>query len=149
MSSENVEIIRRLQELMVSSFGREEELDGAPAEGWDPVWELLAPDISVPVSPHLPHGGDWVGHKGYRDLIEQVATWRRTIGGPELTYLDMEDDHVLLVIEFEGQSVKTGRTYPVRMVELYKLRDGKITELIPYYWDATPMADAEHEEEAS
>jgi hypothetical protein len=112
--------------------------------------ELLDPAISVPVCPSLPHGGDWVGHDGYLNMIEQVTKWRKTIGGRRSSrILDADDDHVLLIITFESESVKTGRTFPIRMVEVYTLRDGKITELVPYYWDIAPMLEAEREDEAA
>jgi hypothetical protein len=147
MSEENVEIVRRFQKLMVESHARD---DRTPAGGWGQVLDLLDPAISVPVCPSLPHGGDWVGHDGYLKMIEQVTKWRTTIGGQRSSYiLDAGEDHVLLVITFESKSVKTGRTFPIRMVELYTLRDGKITELIPYYWDIAPMLAAEREQQSA
>ncbi len=146
MSQENVEIVKRFQRLMVESYGRD---DRTPEEGWAPVLELLDPDISVPVCPSLPHGGDWVGHHGYLKMIEQVSKWRRAIAGNRSSSIvEAGDDHVLLSITFACQSIKTGRNLPIRMVEVYTLRDGKITELVPYYWDTEPMLEAEREDTA-
>lgn len=146
MSQDNVEIVRRFQQLMVQSYAQE---DRTPVGGWGSVLELLDPAISVPVCPSLPHGGHWVGHDGYLKMIDQVTKWRKTSGGRRSSrILDAGDDHVLLVITFESQSVKTGRGFPIRMVELYTLRSGKITELVPYDWDIAPMLGAEGDVES-
>lgn len=143
VSKENVEIVKRFEELLIPSF---KDGDASSQGGFDQVLELLDPAFSAPVCPSLPHGGDWVGHDGFLKMCEAVRDSRKTIEHSERTYLDAGDDRVVMTVSFTAESVKTGRPFPVRMVEIFTVRDGKIAELVPYYWDTAPAIEAERDE---
>jgi ketosteroid isomerase-like protein len=134
MSQENVEIVKRFQELSMATMERRGDYRG--------VLELLDPDVVVRVCASLPHGGEWVGHDGFVQMSNAVAGSRRTTTIPEFTHLDAGGDYVVVLISFMSQALQTRQAVPIRMVEVFTVRNGKITSLDPYYEDTVPFFKA-------
>ncbi len=144
VSKENVAIVKRFEELLIPSF---KDGDASSHGGFDQVLELLDPAFSAPVCPSLPHGGHWVGHDGFLKMCEAVRNTRRTIEHSERTYLDAGEDSVVMTVSFTAESSQTpGGPFPVRMVEIFTVRDSKSPSSFPYYWDAAPAIEAERDE---
>jgi ketosteroid isomerase-like protein len=139
VSQENVEIVRRFENLMAD----EEARDAARAAGrafdedrMQQVLELLSEDVAFRPFPGMPgHGGDWIGRDGYLEMCEAYGSAWEPAENLELEYLDGGGDKVVILISFDSRSKITGETVPVRMVEIITVRDGRITELVPYYHD--------------
>jgi ketosteroid isomerase-like protein len=136
VASDNVELVKRFEKLMVDTFN-EGKGDFAP------VLELLTEDVVFDVGPSLPYPGRHVGHEGFVKMAEAVnRAWEYpTFDNVELEYLDAGDDRVLLLVSYAPRSRQTGRIVPTRMNEVIRIRDGKISELIPYYWDTVPILE--------
>ena len=41
-----------------------------------------------------------------------------------------------------GESLHTGKTVPMRMVEFFRVADGKIVEITIFYWDTVAVVEA-------
>lgn len=140
MSKENVEVVKRFESLMVPSLGEE---DAASAHaGFEKVAEVLAPDVAFHATRSIPHGGDYVGYERFRQMSEQFRELWTIVGDVKLDYLDCGGDKVLTVAEFTAESRHTGRQVPVKMVELVTVRDGRIADLVAYYYDTVPIIEA-------
>jgi ketosteroid isomerase-like protein len=140
LSKENVEVVKRFESLMVPSL---DEKDAAAAERkLDEVLELLDPEVAFHASPSIPHGGDYVGHDRFLQMCEQFRELWNIPGGVDLEYLDAGGDKVVTLASFSFESRHTGRSAPTRMVEVVTVRDGKIKELVAYYFDATTIIEA-------
>ncbi len=110
MAQENVEVVRRFEEMMIPSLGAK---DSSHARGgFDEVLELLDPEIVLTVASSL------------------------------LEYFDGGDDRVIIVVDPTFQSKATGKTIHHRMVEIFSVQNGKITRLVPYYWDTALLVEA-------
>jgi len=139
--SEALDVVMRFESLMVQRLRTE---DGVSAEERSrQILELLDPDIVFHVTPSLPHGGDHVGHDGFFELGEAFTrTWNLIEGGNH-EYVDAGDNRVIVLTNPSVfQSKETGRVVSFRMVELVTVRNGKITEFIPFYWDTVAMVEA-------
>ena len=90
----------------------------------------------------MPHGGEWVGHDGFVEMSNAIVGARTVTDVPEFTYLDPGDEHVVVIIRFTHEVHDSGETAQIRMVEIFKLRHGKIASLEPYYEDTVPFAIA-------
>jgi ketosteroid isomerase-like protein len=140
MSQENVEVVKRFETMMVPSLQEEDE---ATAQGgFEQILELLDENVAFRPTPSLPHGGDWIGHDGFFKLGEAfIAAWELPTG-VEFEYLDGGGDKVVILARFDSVSRHTGKTVEFKMVEIVTVRDGKITELVPYYYDTIPIVEA-------
>ena len=140
MSSENVEVVKRFESLMVPSI--EEDDARAAGSGFDQVLALLDPDVTFHATSSLPHGGKYTGHDSFLKMCEQFRDLWDLVGGVELQYIDGGGDKVITLASFTAESKHTGKTVPVRMVEEVTVRDGKIVELVAYYFDTVPIIEA-------
>jgi ketosteroid isomerase-like protein len=137
MSESNIEVVKRFQAAMVDMFHTGEA-------GYEKVLQYLDPDVVFRVGPSLPYGGTHVGHDGFLKMARGVGkAWQYPeLGHVELQYFDADDDHIVVVASYDVESRQTGRTTRVQIVEIITLRDGRISELVPYYWDTVSIVDA-------
>src|SRR4051794_29574628 len=135
MSQENVEVVRRFQEL-----GTAYESEMEPPSDYSEILELLDPNIVVRVARSLPHGGEWVGHDGFVAMMNSIIGARRVSDEPEIIYLDGGGDYVICLITFNHEVHHAGsEVEPMRMMEVFTVRNGKIATLDPYYEDTVPF----------
>ncbi len=125
MSQENVEIVRRANEQLLASG----EL----------AWDLMHEDITV-LDYDTPDQEEYRGHAGVAQWLEEWgAAWSEWTYEPE-QYIDAGD----LVVVFTHTTAK-GRGSGVELDReegvVYKLRDGKITD-IEYYNDRAEALEA-------
>jgi ketosteroid isomerase-like protein len=104
--------------------------------------DCLHPDVVIHIPPSMPYGGDHIGHEGFLRMgAAMTSTWRVT-DGLDMWFVDIGDDQVVCFVAFLGESRHTGRTVPMRMVERYRLVDGRIAEIELFYWDTAAIAEA-------
>ncbi len=130
MSEANVELIKRFQQASMSGMERDDD--------YREVLDLLHPDVVVRVCRSLPHGGEWRGHDGFVAMSRAVVASRRPLSTPSFTYLDCEP-YVVVLITFMSEALHSSASVPIRMLEVFTFRDGKIASLEPYYEDTVPF----------
>lgn len=102
---------------------------------------LFHPDFRIVEAEGLPYGGVRKGVDGLLGLVREVfSTWQDC--RVDVQQLVAEDDCVIVLAEMTG----TGRSSPVpfRMpiAELYRIQDGRIIEIRPFYFDTKALHDA-------
>jgi ketosteroid isomerase-like protein len=48
-------------------------------------------------------------------------------------------------VSFTGEARRTGRVVDVRMVEIFRVADGKVVDIVNFYWDIPEMLAATEE----
>jgi ketosteroid isomerase-like protein len=135
--SEALEVVKRFEALMVQRL----QEDGMSAEERSRrILELLDPEVVFRVTPSLPHGGDHVGHEGFRRLGERFTEAWHLVSGGNHEYHPIGDDRVVVFTNPSVfQSRATGETVSFRMVELVTVKNGRIVEFIPFYTDTVAL----------
>lgn len=112
---------------VVAELGRRfRAADGSAAE-------LLAPDFRIEQPASLPHGGWHDGLAGMGAMGAAFAEhWERTIGEADLR--EWGDGAVQLTTQ-TWTAKATGRSATVDVVELFRVRDGLITEIRVFQQD--------------
>lgn len=135
MSQNNVDVVRRFEELMAVEEGADEGAAFAQSRV-ERAMELLDEAVAFRPFPGMPgHGGDWIGRDGFLEMCKAYGTAWEAARNVTFQYLDAGDDKVVILLSFDSTSKVTGRMVPVQMVEVITLRDGRILELVPYYYD--------------
>ena len=112
--------------------------DMGTAEEADPFDE----GIVIHEAASLPYGGDWTGKDGLRALMDRIASVANLSVSPAgVELFDVGHGHVITRQTALLSSPGTGETLPVQMVEVYKLVNGKITDIDVYYKDTKAMSD--------
>jgi ketosteroid isomerase-like protein len=140
MSQENINVVRRFEELMVPAL---DESDAhASQKRLEEIKAILDPDVVFYASPTIPHGGTYRGYDAFFKMGEQFRDLWDISAGVELKYVDGGGDTVITLAKWTGVSKLTGKAVPVDMVEVLTLKDGRITELRAYYEDTVALSQA-------
>ncbi|MFI6504808.1 nuclear transport factor 2 family protein [Nonomuraea typhae] len=108
-----------------------------------PVAELLDPEVVLHQAPGLPFTGTgaWRGHDGMeRFLAAFSATWS------SMEFLEQEHwgDAATVVVRnrVRFRSRATGEEVETLIVQLVTVRDGRMLECRPFYWDPQAITAA-------
>jgi ketosteroid isomerase-like protein len=105
---------------------------------FDKAEEMLHDDLVITEADNLPMAGVYKGKTALRQLyikvmgMMDVAALNRvqtTTGG----------DYAVTILSFEFQDKNLP---PAHLCELFRFRDGKVCEIVPYYFDAAPVVAA-------
>lgn len=140
MSQENVEAVKQFEEMMVPSLQEEDE--ETAKKRFAAILDLLDDEVAFVPCESMPHGGDYIGHEGFVKLGEAFSEAWDLPTGVDFQYLDGGGDKVVILARFDAVSKHTGKSVEFKMVEIITVRDGKILELVPYYYDTVPIKEA-------
>jgi hypothetical protein len=102
------------------------------------VLQVVAPDAITREAPSLPYGGEFQGPDGMGRLLKQVfSTWAKF----EFELKELIDGGETIVALLQARITQRGadQATEMPMVEIWRLRDGKVVELVPYYWDTAQL----------
>ena len=104
---------------------------------WTKAATLMTEDILIREAPTLPFAGEFRGVEAMRELFGRVQSTGVT--GAHLHQVTTGGDWVVALVDLllEGDP-------PVRcpLAEAFRLQNGKVCEIIPYYFNADLMARA-------
>ncbi|MEV4256008.1 nuclear transport factor 2 family protein [Spirillospora sp. NPDC049652] len=107
------------------------------------VAAYLDPDVVLYQAPGMPFSGtgEWRGHEGMERFMAAFGdTWE------SMEFLGQEhwgDAGTVVVsnrVRFRAKA--TGRDVETRIVQLIKVRDGRMLECRPFYWDTAAITEA-------
>jgi uncharacterized protein len=115
----------------------------------DGMRALLHPDFAVSEADGLPYAGIYRGGDGWQKLCRAVITvWKKF--HIELLELVCESDTQAVVrFAISGRSSVSGREFNSTVLELWRIDDGKIREILPYYWDTHELHLAHKDAQAA
>ena len=95
---------------------------------------LLHPEARVIEADSLPFGGIASGFKGFTQLVRQVFT---TFANTAVTIDEYiaEGNTVVVLATMSGQSKASGEAFSMAISEIWRIQDGLITEIKPFYHD--------------
>jgi hypothetical protein len=116
-------------------------LAAAAAGDREAMSRLAAPDITVIEADSLPFGGRHVGLDAFTALVRTV------FGALEATRLAVEQfvpgpDCVVVLATLRGRSHRDGSEVEMPIAEVWRIKDGLIREVQPYYFDVARMCEA-------
>ena len=94
----------------------------------------LHPDVRLFEAESLPYGGTAEGPDEFARIVNLVFnTWE----GIELTFDEFigDGDTVMVMLEMKGKGKSTGKHFTCPIAELFHMKDGKILDVRPFYFD--------------
>ena len=113
----------------------------ASAKGdWDKFFAGVTDETEFHEAPSLPYAGTYRGKADIMRGTKQVfGAWE------DFSYQIMQytagGDLVVAHIMISGIGRKTGKSFSMPIMEMWRLRDGKVVELRPFYWDTARCAE--------
>lgn len=115
---------------------------GGPGEA---SFDLLAPFFAADVELHqadaLPYGGVWRGHDGMKQFFLMMGEAWESFDMVEQEFLAVGETAVVLT-QVCARARATGRELSFPILQAITVKDGRITEVRPFYWDTQAIADA-------
>ena len=124
----NVAAVRKFWDVTLAG-----DLDAASA--------LLDEQVVVREPRGLPYGGDFCGISEWRGVIQEAGTCVRTAFVAPARFNAVDGESVLMRVRVRFTSRQTGRSTDTDVVELLKVREGRITEIDVYYRDPDAVVD--------
>lgn len=116
-----------------------EMFDALAAGDIDRMVKVFTPDVAVHEAENLPYPGTFVGVDAFRnDLLGKIQAMSDLVVKDRQTV--QAGDRVLVSMIGEFTSKVTGRTVSMPMVEVYSIKDGRVSEIDVYYKDTLKMA---------
>jgi ketosteroid isomerase-like protein len=134
VSQENVELVRSINEAW-------ERDDYSSVEWADPEIEFALADGPDPAS--------WTGVDGMVDGWHAFKSTWEDFRGEATEYRDLDDEHVLVLAHFRGRAKTSGldlAQMTTQQASLFRIRDGKVTNLTLYFDPGRAYADLGLEE---
>jgi uncharacterized protein len=108
-------------------------------------FELLAPyfapDVTLYQADALPYGGTWRGHEGMeRFFVAMSQTWE-SFQMVDQEFLATQGTAVVLT-KVRARARATGRELEFPILQTIRVKEGRITEIHPFYWDTAAIASA-------
>lgn len=114
----------------------------APGGGdFAPIAATLDPDCVLYQPASLPYGGEWRGPEGFQAWMKAFGeVWSHLEVRDPQFYPSGEDvivsrSHVYAVSRVTGQAVD----WP--LMQFFRIKDDRIAELRPFYWDTAALLD--------
>lgn len=111
---------------------------------WAKAATLMTDDILITEASNLPFAGVYRGLQGMRELF---ATVQSTMGvvGVDMRQVTAGGEWVVVLLD-----LLVAGTPPVRvpLAEAFRLQDGKVCEILPYYFDASLVVKAAESRQA-
>ncbi|MGA8116422.1 MAG: nuclear transport factor 2 family protein [Actinocatenispora sp.] len=108
-------------------------------------FDLLAPFFAFDVVLHqaesLPYGGAWRGHEGMEQFFLAMSRTWESFDMVEQEFLATGETAVVLT-QVRARARATGRELTFPVLQAITIREGRIVEVRPFYWDAAAIADA-------
>lgn len=110
---------------------------------FDAMKALLDPNIRVVEAKGLPYGGVWEGIDAFMQLMTNIFNiWKDC--SVEVKQLIADGEWVVAMTEMSGKGVNSGMPFKMPLAEVYRVSDGRILEITPYYFDVKVLSDVYH-----
>jgi ketosteroid isomerase-like protein len=104
------------------------------------VKTFLDPGIRVIEAESLPYPGVWEGLDGFVTLLETVfGIWKDC--HLDVRHLVADGEWVVALLEMRGAETKSGIPFKMPMAEVFRVKNGKVVEITPYYFDTKLLHD--------
>ncbi|KAF7560756.1 hypothetical protein G7046_g3384 [Stylonectria norvegica] len=106
----------------------------AGGASFDEFASTLSPDVVLHQTPDLPWGGEYRGVERYADWAAKMSDCFTSVDVQDAKFLE-NGDQVVVLCTLVTKARRNGETLRHPMVQVITVKDGKITDFRPFYWN--------------
>jgi ketosteroid isomerase-like protein len=115
---------------------------GPGTASFDLLAPYFAPDVELHQADGLPYGGIWRGHDGLeRFFVTMSQTWA-AFDLSDQEFLATTPELAIVLTHVHARVRATGKELDFPILQLLRIKDGRIAEVRPFYWDTAAIATA-------
>ncbi len=103
------------------------------------AFALLSPEFRLVQAASLPYGGVYIGVEGVVHFFEKFFDFWATFKSRDVSYFEVEDK-VFATSTIVG-TTKKGKHIEMKMVQVFKVEEGKLTKAEPFYFDTALLSE--------
>jgi len=107
---------------------------------WEKIEDMLSDDFVIREAESLPFHAVYHGKSGLRDLYAYMTGYWTNFRA-ELKAVTVGDNYIVGLLEASGTAKSTGRSFSMPIAEIIRLREGKIVEIYPIWWDTMHVSN--------
>ncbi|AUX42405.1 uncharacterized protein SOCE26_038360 [Sorangium cellulosum] len=115
--------------------------DTGKTDDFETILSFMDPDLVIQEAESLPYGGTYHGPEGFHRLIARVFESVRSLH-VEVEGMLADGDQVIAMLRVKLGLKGSDREFETKVAEYWRLRDGKVIELRPFYWDTAALVSA-------
>ena len=119
----------------------------AKASGKEASFQAIAatldPAVVLHQSPDLPFGGEYFGHDQYEQWAIAMSSIFDKLEVAEQQWFE-SGEVVVVICRFKTHSRQNGSFQDQPMAQVVTVKDGKITDFRPFYWNVPAYTSAAH-----
>jgi len=128
VAEKNIAVVKKAYEALTNNLGM------------DVFLSHFAPDAEIHEAPSLPYGGVYKGMEMLPTGMAAIFTAFEDFRFNILNFLT-GDDLVVVHLMLTGRGKKTGKTFSMPLMEMWRIRDGKVIEVRPFYFDTARVIE--------
>ena len=114
----------------------------AGGASFDEFAGTMSPDVVLHQTPDLPWGGDYHGIERYSDWAAAMSDCFTSVDVQDAKFLE-SGDQVVVLCTLVTKARRTGETLRHPMVQVITVKDGKISDFRPFYWNVPDYVAAQ------
>lgn len=126
----NIALVKKFYEYLANN-----DRDGAYAN-------IMAEDCVLHEADGLPYGGVYHGRALMKDTLKEVVARFDEFECEIRNYLAGGDEEVVVHLHLKGVGRESRKPFSMPVMELWRVRDGRVVELRPFLYDSAAMAQA-------
>lgn len=111
------------------------------AQDMEGVMACLHPDMVVKEAESLPFGTEHRGPAEFMKLLAEVFSYWDEMS-VESKFKVEEGDRIVAFNEISGKGKQSGKAYTMMIAEAFRFKDGKIIEVVPFYFDTKKLLES-------
>jgi uncharacterized protein len=108
---------------------------------FDDMAATMDPDVRLHQSPDLPWGGEYRGHQGFKDWSVKMSDCFDFLDVRQPEYFE-KGDKLVILCRLVTRSRRHGTEMDMPMAQVVTVRDGRITDFRPFYWNVPEYVKA-------
>ncbi|MFL9866512.1 nuclear transport factor 2 family protein [Paraburkholderia fungorum] len=121
---------------LMAFYEAETQYLASDGEDFSPIAKILDAECVIRQAASLPYGGIWRGHAGFEAWMKAFAQQWSSLDVVDPTFYTIDENifsrsHVYAVAKRSGVAVD----WP--LLQHFVIRNGRILELSPFYWDTS------------
>jgi ketosteroid isomerase-like protein len=123
-------------------YAAEEEYVVSGAEDFSVIAETLHDDVVMHQAPSLPYGGEWRGREGVAAWMDAVSSTWSKVEHRDVRIFAGAQDTAFTRARAVVTSRASGRTVEFPILHQVTIRDGRLLQGEPFYWDTAAVLEA-------
>lgn len=107
---------------------------------WDLVRQCVSDDLVMHVPAGLPFGRDYRGWDDYLQFFKTFASYFTDIKASDQELVP-HGDKVIVMSRLSGRVAKTGKPVSFPIVAVWQVKNGKVVDIVPFYYDTKAICD--------